>query len=111
MVKATEQVFPGQSDGKSHELSRNAMTGKGMQTTVDSKATSDPYYNSSSSASNVQGNSPTNSGGNAGIAGTTYANIASKMKSRSMLVPAGAGIAGFAGGHMLLRSLPPTYLT
>ena len=97
--------MPGQSDGTSHELSRNAQRGKGMQTTVDSKATSDPYYNSSSSAANVQGNTSNNSSsGNSGRVGSNSA-YAPTMASRKSMWTAAAGASGFGASYMLLRNM------
>lgn len=110
MVKPVEQPYPGQSDGQSHELSRNAAVGKGMQTTVDSKATSDPYYNTSSSAYNVQGNrAKSDASSIPSSAASSIGHAQQKIASKRTWVPAGAGLAGFAGTHMILRNLAPTY--
>lgn len=96
MAPAPEQPFPGQSEGKSHEHSRNTKVGQGMATTVDSSSGADPYYSSSSAASNVQGNKAQHG-------------MMQKSLPRSMWIPAGAGVLGFGLSHMALNSLPPTY--
>eukprot|EP00026_Physarum_polycephalum_P022237 Phypoly_transcript_26130.p1 GENE.Phypoly_transcript_26130~~Phypoly_transcript_26130.p1 ORF type:complete len:127 (+),score=11.77 Phypoly_transcript_26130:84-464(+) len=106
MAPAREDVYPGQSEGKSHAHSRNTKVGQGMQTSVDSKATSDPYENASSSAHNVAGNTA----GNPSFSGNTatHGALQKSFPARSLLVPAGAGILGFSISSLALNSLPPT---